>query len=86
MSRLRMCSMTLWVAITHDRDGGCRVQLRTRRAGNIADMQSAKQRGMSQALRHAERLFGPLAWISGEQAGLPSYIAQIAEITVAGIE
>jgi hypothetical protein len=70
------------VVITQDRDSGYHIQLRSRVAATIPDMQSRKCRTESDATRDAERLFGRLAWSSAEQAGLHSqpYVRAVARI------
>lgn len=80
--------MTLYIVITKDRPSGggpstYHVQLRTRKAGQ-PEMQSRKERDPSGAQRTAERLFGPLEWMSREQAGLDGqpFVVQVAELAL----
>ena len=65
-------SVTVYVVITKDREPPARyrVTLRSALGETRPKMQSAAVLTPSNAQREAERLFGPLTWMSRDQAGL----------------
>lgn len=76
--------MTLYVVITRDRDGGCRVSLRDGLARTRPAMQSAKEPDRAHARRAAERLFGSLAWRTPAECGLDQgYVLDVAVVEAA---
>ena len=77
-----------WVVIIRNQDGGFRLQLRSRLAATLADMQSRRIDRLGTARRDAERLFGPLRWQAREDVGLGGqpYVEAVAEVEITGRE
>lgn len=76
--------MHLYVVVVQNKDSGYSIQLRLRRAATVPDMQSRKLRSAHEAKHEAQRIFGPLNWISREDAELTGqpYVVCAAEIEV----
>jgi len=76
--------MTFYLVIIKNKDGGYATQLRSRPAATIPDMQSRRQKGYSQAVRDAERIFGSLRWMDPVAFGITNqpYVVAMAMVNV----